>query len=85
MNWLFNSAVKCEMPPTFISGTTFSMFMLTPQYNAQLFAGWSSLYLQSFGPRLSTFGLPYNHSYAALHVRRGDKLKEVPGEAMKMF
>jgi len=69
--------VKCEMPPAFISTPKYDAFLRSPQYNGQLFDGWSNLYLQSFGPRLSAYRLPYNHSFAAFHVRKGDKEIEI--------
>jgi len=69
--------VKCEMPPAFISDPKYEAFLRSPQYNGQLFAGWGRLYLQSFGPRLSAYRLPYKHPYVAFHVRKGDKEIEI--------
>jgi hypothetical protein len=80
MNWMVHfkpTLVKCEMPPGFMSDPKKEAWMRTPAFNGQLFAGWGALYLQSFGPRLSAYRLPYNHSYAAFHVRKGDKLREI--------
>jgi len=77
MNHFKPEVVKCEMPPAFISDSSYEAYLRTPQYNGQLFKGWPNLYLQSFGPRLSAYRVPYNHSYAAFHVRTGDKMKDI--------
>jgi len=38
-----------------------------------------------FGPRISGYRLPYNHTYAAFHVRKGDKVKEIHAGEEDMF
>jgi len=80
MNHFKPKLVKCKMPPGFISDQKMSAFLRSPQFN-----GWYSQYLQSFGPRIAAYRLPYNHAYAALHVRRGDKKSEIPAGREHMF
>lgn len=69
--------IKCEMPKGFVSDAKLEAFLKTPQYNGRLFDGWYSLYLQSFGPRLAAYRLPFDHTFAAFHVRKGDKQEEI--------
>jgi len=74
---------KCEMPPGFISASKYRAFQRSPHCYVFFFVG--RLYLQIFGPRISGYRLPYNHSYAAFHVRKGDKVKEIHAGEEDMF
>eukprot|EP00419_Tripos_fusus_P050938 CAMPEP_0172817946 /NCGR_PEP_ID=MMETSP1075-20121228/13585_1 /TAXON_ID=2916 /ORGANISM="Ceratium fusus, Strain PA161109" /LENGTH=249 /DNA_ID=CAMNT_0013658247 /DNA_START=20 /DNA_END=766 /DNA_ORIENTATION=- len=86
--WMRTHRVKCQMPRGFISEHKWHAFQRTSHYNGQYFRfwyDWSNLYLQSFGPRISAYRLPYNHSYAAFHVRKGDKLLEIKQHKRQTF
>lgn len=70
-------ALRCDMPPGYLSDAKLDAFLRTPQYNGQLFNGWYELWLQTFGPRLISYRQPYNHTYVGIHVRQRYEVAEL--------
>jgi len=79
--WCPPQPVKCENAP--LSGDGEQTFLRSPAYNGPgpptgVFKGGYDIYTQTFGPRLQAYRTPFNETYAAIHIRHGDKIHEVP-------
>mmetsp|Transcript_91063 Transcript_91063/g.175304 ORF Transcript_91063/g.175304 Transcript_91063/m.175304 type:complete len:529 (-) Transcript_91063:243-1829(-) len=73
--------LKCENNPPSAKGE--GAFVRSPACNGPgpptgVFKGAYDLYTQTLGPRLQAYHTPFTETYAAIHIRHGDKIYESP-------